>query len=253
MGSTFWWSVVWLFSSREFTNLTHDLTTRNRLHLAHWVANLTGQSGGLVLELFEEIEQDIALREHIARVQRTSPKRFTSDHQIRLGRRLAWYALVRILRPTYVVETGTDKGLGTLVLTRAVEANDYGQVVSIDINPKAGAFCRDWPDDRLRLLNGDSVEILRSLKEPEVDLFVHDSLHTYEYEAAELRAIGMKLSPGAFVLSDNSRDSDALLDWSLESGRQFHFFQEMPAQRPYVGEGVGVSIASKPGLSDEAN
>lgn len=99
-----------------------------------------------------------------------------------------------------------------LVLTRAVEANDYGQVVSIDINPKAGAFCRDWPDDRLRLLNGDSVEILRSLKEPEVDLFVHDSLHTHEYEAAELRAIGMNLSPGAFVLSDKSRDSDALLD-----------------------------------------
>lgn len=235
-------ALIWLFTSREHTNLTYQLEPRNERHMAHWVANLTGVSSDRVLELFLEIERDSEFN-RLVRTQRVkSPKRFTSDEQVRLGRRKAWYALVRILRPALIVETGTDKGLGALVLARAAQLNQFGNVLTIDANPRAGEFIRGNAVPRLRMEINDSVDEIRNLAENEVDFFIHDSLHTYSHETAELRALESKLAPEAWVLSDNSEETDALIDWSMQAERVFHYFQEKPMNCPYHGGGVGVSI-----------
>ena len=44
-----------------------------------------------------------------------------------------------------------------------------------------------------------------------MDIFLHDSLHTFEHEAAELAAVGPRLTPNALVLSDNAHATDALM------------------------------------------
>jgi hypothetical protein len=79
-----------------------------------------------------------------------------------------------------------------------------------------------------------------------VDIFLHDSLHTFEHEAAELAAIGPRLTPTALVLSDNAHATDALMRWAEQSGRQFSFFREQPAEHWYPGSGIGAAIRTNP-------
>ena len=74
-----------------------------------------------------------------------------------------------------------------------------------------------------------------------VDIFLHDSLHTFEHEAAELAAVGPRLTPTALVLSDNAHGTDALMRWAEQSGRQFSFFREQPAEHWYPGSGIGAA------------
>ena len=87
---------------------------------------------------------------------------------------------------------------------------------------------------------GDSIEVLRSGVTP-VDLFLHDSWHTFEHESGELAAVASRLSDGAMVLSDNAHESDALLKWAQRSGRRFSFFREEPAGHWWLGDGIGAA------------
>jgi hypothetical protein len=44
-----------------------------------------------------------------------------------------------------------------------------------------------------------------------VDIFLHDSLHTFEHEAAELAGVEPRLTPNALLPSDNAHATDALM------------------------------------------
>jgi hypothetical protein len=68
---------------------------------------------------------------------------------------------------------------------------------------------------------GDSIAALGGVRG--VDIFLHDSLHTFEHEAAELAAVGPRLTPNALVLSDNAHATGALMRWTERSGRQSSF------------------------------
>jgi predicted O-methyltransferase YrrM len=57
-----------------------------------------------------------------------------------LGRRVAWYALIRIYKPKVIVETGTDKGIGSLVIQKALEKNGYGTLYTLDIDRYSGSI-----------------------------------------------------------------------------------------------------------------
>ncbi|MFM8856998.1 MAG: class I SAM-dependent methyltransferase, partial [Actinomycetota bacterium] len=86
----------------------------------------------------DELLQDQALRKHVETATRTSVRRGLADTEVRFGRRVGWYALVRAMKPGHVVETGTDKGLGSLVIAAALLRNGRGSLTTIDINPQAG-------------------------------------------------------------------------------------------------------------------
>src|SRR5258707_342579 len=64
---------------------------------------------------------------------------------------------------------------------------------------------------------GSSVTELAAMRDG--GLFLHDSLHTYDYEARELAAVAPNLRPDAIILSDNAHDSAALSDWAERTGR----------------------------------
>jgi hypothetical protein len=55
---------------------------------------------------------------------------------------VAWYAVVRALKPQLIVETGIKQGLGSLVLLAALERNagegGSGRLISFDIDPFSG-------------------------------------------------------------------------------------------------------------------
>lgn len=234
-------SARWLATSREHTNFTYDLTPINRDYLAWWVAGITGAPVTEVRRYFAELLEDQELAEHIRRYTRTSARRRLADDDVRWHRHLGWYALVRILRPRHIVETGTDKGRGTLVFASAIQRNNIGRVTTIDNNPASGYLIQPPYDEVVSREIGDSLDVLRDLDTP-VDVFLHDSLHTREHETGEYDAIAPALSEGAVVMSDNAHCCDALARWAESNHRLFSFFQEQPERHWYPGAGIGLSL-----------
>jgi predicted O-methyltransferase YrrM len=138
------------------------------------------------------------------------------------------------------VETGTDKGLGAVVLAAALLRNGTGQLTTMDANPCAGYLIHDEYAAVSTLTIGDSVQNIAHLPTP-VDLFLHDSLHTREHELAEYEAVAPLLTAGAIVLSDNAHATDALPLWAEATGRRFSYFQEQPLGHWYPGGGIGLA------------
>jgi predicted O-methyltransferase YrrM len=174
-----------------------------------------------------------------------SADRHVTDREARYGRRIGWYALVRLLKPRCVVETGVDKGLGTCVIAAALRRNaaegSPGKVIAIDINPAAGSLVgpalREFVDFRFQ----DSLAALKALDQ-RVDIFIHDSDHTEEHERLEYEAVAPRLGPTSLVVSDNAAHTGELLAFARKTGWQFLYFSEEPKDHWWSGEGIGVAL-----------
>ncbi len=236
-------SARWLARSREHTNYTYDLSPLNMTQLAWFVACLASCPIGDAVAAIHEAARDRDLESQVLEAIERSPRRRTMDRSVRLGRRLGWYALVRLLKPEHVVETGTDKGLGACVLAAAVLRNGSGRVTTIDVNPESGTLVTGPYSAVVDRRIGDSVATLASLGT--VDLFIHDSDHSPEHEMRELLAVAPRLSASALVLSDNSHVTDVLPRWAGETGRRFSFFAESPVDHWYPGAGIGAATTAE--------
>jgi hypothetical protein len=237
-------SARWLFTSREHHNYTYDLTERNRAHLAWYLASVMDASGEQFRGWLDEVEQDAALRALLSNGVASSDRRGLADRKVCYGRRIAWYACVRALKPKHVVETGIDKGLGSTLIAAALRRNaaegQPGRLSALDINPDAGYLIQGPYREFVDIVCGDSLTSIPRLKTP-VDLFIHDSWHSVEHEAAEFALIEEKLSPNALLLSDNAAETDVLLELAERTGRHFLYFQEMPSQHWFPGDGTGIA------------
>lgn len=238
-------SARWLVRSREHTNYTYDLTSLNREHLAWWVAAAAGIPVGEARSYMREVEQDNDLTTHVLAATQASDRRRLADRHVRLHKRIGWYALVRALRPAHVIETGTDKGLGSVVLAAALIRNGEGRLTTLDVNSDAGYLISGIYATVTDLRIGDSLTALARSETP-VDLFLHDSLHTREHELAEYEAVAPRLAQRAVVVSDNAHATDALPAWAEKTGRQFSYFQERPERHWYPGGGIGLAQVVTP-------
>jgi hypothetical protein len=206
------------------------------------VAHVTKGSPRTILEFFEELESDKALREHIE----AGLKSFGQDFvEVQYGRRLGWYALIRELKPNLVIETGVHQGVGACVISSALLKNiseGYpGRYLGTDIDSNAGKLLSGRYKSVGEILYGDSVESLKNV-DSEIDIFINDSNHDPEYEEIEYATIAKKLSNKAVILGDNSHVTDKLSKFSLENSREFLFFSEKPKNHWYPGAGIGISF-----------
>jgi len=239
--------VIWLFKSRQVSDFTYDLDEMNKRYLTAFVAQVTSKKYGDIMNYITELEKDNELREHVQRITRAS-KDINADRDVNYGRRLGWYAIVRAVRPRVVVETGVAAGLGACTLIAALMRNAAegfpGRYYGTDINPEAGYLLKGEYAAFGEILYGDSIESLKKFNRP-VDVFVNDSNHSAEYEAAEYRTIQNRLSPNAIVLGDNAHCTDKLLEFALHTGRRFLFFQEKPHKHWYPGAGIGAVFCNQ--------
>ncbi|MEV5210082.1 class I SAM-dependent methyltransferase [Micromonospora sp. NPDC053740] len=238
-------SARWLLTSREHHNYTYDLTSLSRNHLAWFVSVVCDIPIKQVRAYLGEIESDDGLRQHLLAAIAASDRRGLADKEIRYARRIGWYAIVRATRPTHVVETGVDKGLGSVVLASALLRNAQeghpGRVTSLDINPEAGYLARVAPwSDVVDLVIGDSIASISALDRP-VDLFLHDSDHSRAHEKREFNAVEPKLAPDAILLTDNVTSTNVLAEHAERTGRRFLAYRETPADHWYPGDGIGVA------------
>jgi Methyltransferase domain len=237
----------WLVRSAEHTNFTYDISKRNLRQLAWFVSLLTGAPVERVAQLQVELLEDADLREYIAHEAKNSVRSGLIDPDARFGRRVVWYTLVRIQKPHLVVETGVDKGLGTLVIASALKRNAQetgvrGRCVAIDINPEAGTLLGQEYAEFIDLVIDNSLSALERLED--IDLFIHDSDHDYGYEFAELTLAAPRLAPNGLLLSDAASASDALDDFSRQNDLVYLYAAEEPVRHWMRGQGVGVAKSS---------
>jgi predicted O-methyltransferase YrrM len=234
-------SVSWLVRNRETTNYTYDLQPLNVDQLCWFVSGVSGAAIGQVRKWVAELQHDDEFHRQLTNRLGTNPTRRVCASLPHLGRRLGWYALVRAIEPDNVVETGTHLGLGSCVIAAALLRNGHGHLTTIDIDSDAGHLIEQpWADVIDRRI-GNSLDVLAGMRE--VDMFLHDSLHTYQYETNELAAVEPNLRADAVVLSDNAHDSAALSDWAERTGRRYLFFKEQPADHWWPGDGIGAAWA----------
>jgi predicted O-methyltransferase YrrM len=226
----------------ETSNFTYDIGNRSELieMLSAALDAPTTQIGAFVAE----IDEDTDLIESLEAKLRS--RRDANDRAF-FGRRIGWYAAARWLKPRLTIETGTADGLGTAAIARALQRNAAegisGKLLSFDIAPHAGWLLDEGLRDWARLVLGDVSETLpRELDGVTVDLFVHDSLHTYEHERFELEVVNAHAGEGFVAISDNAHATTALADFSAEVGMTYSFFRERPVEHFYPGAGLGIAV-----------
>jgi predicted O-methyltransferase YrrM len=237
----------WGFSSKENANYTYDLTESNILYLASTISVITRVDRGKIVEYINEARNNKALKEHILKETIKSPLKEYADMRVDFGRRLGWYAFARVLKPKIIVETGVDKGIGSVLLCSALlknrEEGYEGRFFGTDINPEAGYLLSGIYCEIGKILYGDSIQSLAKFNE-KIDLFINDSDHSGEYEYREYITIKDKIAEKGVLLGDNSHTTDKLAIFSCETNRDFLFFREEPSGHWYPGAGIGISFTN---------
>lgn len=131
------------------------------------------------------------------------------------------YVLCRIFKPVIVVETGVAEGISSAFFLKALEANKKGNLYSIDLPNFTAQELKDgkstgWlvPENlknRWTLIIGSSKEILPLLLSElkEVNIFYHDSDHSYENTMFEFKTVLVYLEKNGLILSDDITDNNA--------------------------------------------
>ena len=122
----------------------------------------------------------------------------------------ALYIMARILKPEIVIETGVFEGHSSLAFSLALEKNNEGRLYSIDLpspslppGKEPGWIVPEHLRKRWDLRLGKSSELLPGLLEEikEVDMFLHDSEHSYENMYWEYKTAWGCIRKGGLLLS----------------------------------------------------
>jgi len=236
----------WSYKYTEFSNYYYPLTPRNRKDLAFLISHICNEPLEIVENYFTEIESDSKVNGILEEFCSKAPE--LRDSNMEVGRRIGWYAIVRIMKPKFVVETGVHHGVGALVINSALLKNrnegHFGKYLGTDINPQSGELLVNPYNQNSSIVIGDSITTLQNV-EVDIDLFINDSDHNSDYEAREYSTISDKLSSNAIILGDNCHASDSLRLFSAKTNRHFIFFKEEPFNHFYLGAGIGISFISK--------
>lgn len=225
----------------EGDNFTYDIL--NRDELAAFVAATFSVPVADVIGYIAEIDSNKTLSDALKEKLR---KRSDRKNFMPYGRRIGWYCAVRVLKPRLIVETGVHDGLGSSVLLAALEKNETeghgGRLIGIDIAANTSWVIPDYLRQPFTHVVGDSHEALQKFGALTIDLFIHDSAHTFEHEAGEFKIIESRMAPGGVVISDNALSTTALQEWSAANGRRYVFWREVPKDHFYPGAGIGISV-----------
>ncbi len=161
-------------------------------------------------------EIPIVNREFAARNEECGILPFATNYAMDQASCEALYSLCRILRPGVVLETGVANGASSWYLLRALDANRCGMLYSLDfpVSPvsadpgemgRIGCLVPDALRGRWRLLLDDSRRGMRRLLSRGVilDMFLHDSEHTYLRMRTEYSMAWVALRRGGLLLSDD--------------------------------------------------
>lgn len=142
--------------------------------------------------------------------------------------RIMLYVLVRLYRPAFCLETGVFYGGTTMFILNALRKNEHGTLTSIDLSANnmdrnsrhhlvgdtedvpegldTGFLIHPALKERWTFIRGDSLEEVPKITE-KIDLYNHDSDHSFDFIKSEMELVWSKLSDKAIIMADD-------LDWS---------------------------------------
>ncbi len=147
-----------------------------------------------------------------ARGIRVGPMSFKTWNDGDAGLVRAIWCLTRHLRPSDVVETGVAHGLTSRFILEALENNGVGHLWSIDRPPleqalheQIGMAVGGRHPNRWTFIKGSSRRRLPVLLSQlgEIDLFIHDSLHSERNVCFEVERAWATLRPGGAIVVDD--------------------------------------------------
>ena len=136
------------------------------------------------------------------------------------------YALCRATVPEHVIETGVAYGVTSAFVLQALAENRQGNLTSIDLPPLSkdsanhvGLVVPDALRTRWDVRIGASERLLPGVLDEvgRVDIFIHDSLHTYANMRREFQTVLPYMRPTGLILADD-----------IETNLAFREFVEQP-------------------------
>jgi len=216
------------------------------------ITNLSFQN---IDRYFRDIEQNHDFNNHIQKCLASAGRHLGG---VDLISGVTLYVLCRAMWPLTVLETGVGSGISSAFILRALKDNDNGILYSIDLPDYEKVLVDERPDyylgdtlsstlpegkqsgwiipnelrRRWRLTIGKSSQVLIYLLKQvhHVDVFLHDSEHTYENMTYEYQTVWPYLKDGGLLISHD-------IGWN----NAFHDFAERVKRKPfetYVGLGV---------------
>jgi len=203
-------------AAEELADALARLDTASGLHISRFMEELA-------LKLFAE-----AMRLRIAGLDPSTdiPAAYNADPVLARF----CYAVCRALEPAVVVETGVAHGVTSAFILEALDLNGRGTLHSVDLPPlgrdvdrMVGGLIPHELKKRWRLHRGVSERLLPTLLRElgSVDLFVHDSLHTYRNIRRELDIVTPSLARPSVVIADDAGGNAAFARWSASVDAAF--------------------------------
>ena len=128
-----------------------------------------------------------------------------------------YYSVCRHLAPENVLETGIANGHSSFFFLQAMKKNGKGSLHSVDIADNVGKLLteEERADWNLHILKSPQRRSFTSILEmvSPIDMFVHDSDHTYGWQMFEYRVAHKALSHQGVLLSDDVDHSLAFFDF----------------------------------------
>jgi predicted O-methyltransferase YrrM len=211
-----------------------------------FLSRITGVSARQIRTYLDEPIGTPAFFEHLHAAKEQFRSLSIASADLFAKKILNQYAAVRALAPGCIVETGVANGVSASYLLLALQKNGHGTLHSVGLpdpeflpaGREPGWLVPSWLRASWRVHLGDARNILSPLLAElgSIDIFIHDSLHTYEHMLFEYRAAYPHLCPGGLLLSDDALWNSAFPEFS----------REVAAKHVRVLRGVGFLRKNRP-------
>lgn len=139
---------------------------------------------------------------------------YPSDYAMDYKSGLYLYAFIRSIKPKTILETGVANGFSTHIILDALNRNNKGKCYSVEVSDDVGNLLTDKDKKRWVLNVGEPKKGLTDLlhKLDDIDIFIHDSDHSYENMKFEFEAVFDKLSAISYIMSDDAHGNNAFVE-----------------------------------------
>lgn len=211
--------------------------TKGKEHLIKkMICQITQKSFSEITEYYEQIKKSDFIPQ------------YHEDEDLLQIRHPQWlYTICRAIKPKVVVETGVASGFSSSFILKALDDNNYGKLVSIDMpghdrelvekykeyskvkipdsitNKKSGWIVPQFLKKRWTLKIGTTQELVIPTLRDEgvIDIYLRDSEHIYKTMMFEFESAWSHLKKGGILLSDDIHWNSSFMDFSKKVDRKY--------------------------------
>jgi predicted O-methyltransferase YrrM len=205
-----------------------------------FLAKVTGRTAREIRRFIAEPAGESRFLQHLRSCESELRRAEAEGANLYAKKVLLQYALIRAVKPELIVETGVASGVSSSYLLLALHQNQRGTLHSVDIGDRhyvppgraTGWVTPDWLRSRWHLHIGDTALVLRAVLDQlaPLDVFIHDSLHTYEHMSFEFNLAFPYLRAGGILVAD-----DALWNPAFRE-----FAEKVSSPAAQVVRGIGI-------------